>query len=140
MMLHQYMVTNTPLLMTTAKLTLVLMKLVMATRQPDHTVLHFPMAELKLSTTMSMMLMVDTLLMSLMKDMPLTPLPQFTSQLINQLQFTTQLQSSLSMPKSSPYFIDANAYLLKLIYETIINTSILETFCYDAFFTHRIGD
>merc|ERR1712173_190700 len=103
--------------MTTAKLTLVLMKLVMATRQPDHTVLHFPMAELKLSTTMSMMLMVDTLLMSLMKDMPLIPLHQFTSQLINQLQFTTQ--PSLSMPKSSPYFIDANAYLLKLIYETI---------------------
>merc|ERR1739848_325386 len=101
MMGHQYMVLNTLLLMTTAKLTSAQMRLVMVIRQQDHTVLPFPMAALRLSTTMSMMLMVGMLLMSLMKDMPHILQHLFTNQ--HQLQFTTQPQSSLSMPKSSLY-------------------------------------
>merc|ERR1739847_112853 len=105
MMPHQYMVLNTLLLMTTAKLNSAQMRLVMVIRQQDHTVLPFPMDAHRLSTTMSMMLMVGMLLMSLMKDMPHILQHLFTNQLINQhqLQFTTQPQSSLSMPKSSLY-------------------------------------
>merc|ERR1719415_295557 len=113
--------------MTTAKLTLVLMKLVMDIRHLDHTVLPFLMVAPRLSTTMSMMLTLDTLLMYPMKDMLPTHQLQFTSQLtISQPQFTTQLQSNQFMPNRLSFIhIDVNAYLLKLIYEAIINASIL---------------
>merc|ERR1712043_149455 len=93
----------------------------------------------------SMMLTLDTLLMYPMKDMLPTHQLQFIRQLISQPQFTTQLQSNHSMPKRLNFiYIDVNAYLLKLIYEAIINASILVKLnnCFkkcDSFYLEKIN-
>merc|ERR1712183_715369 len=65
---HQYMDLNTLLLITTAMLTLLPTKPVTVTRQPDPTVLLFPMVVPKLSTIMLMMPLVDMSQMSHTKE------------------------------------------------------------------------
>merc|ERR1712140_61561 len=103
---HLYTGMNMLLQMTTARLTLVQMRLVMVTRHLAHIVLPFPMVAPRLSTIMSTMLILAMLLTFPMKDKLLIHLPQYTKQRTSQLQLTSQLQSFLSMPRQHVISID----------------------------------